>query len=164
MIQRIQSIYLLVVLILSMVTLLSPVMELASADAYYELSVRGLERSTAASALIAGGEEELAGVVEHAWMLTLISAIIPLITLITIWLYKHRQLQIRLTVFNSLLMLGYYGMYAFYLYYFKEKYAADAVHPLLPAVFPLVCIVLNVLAIRGIAKDDALVKSYERLR
>ena len=102
--------------------------------------------------------------VEHAWMLTLISAIIPFITLITIWLYKHRQLQIRLTVFNSLLMLGYYGMYAFYLYYFKEKYAADAVHPLLPAVFPLVCIVLNVLAIRGIAKDDALVKSYERLR
>lgn len=163
MIQRIQSIYLLVVLILSMVTLLSPVLELASADAYYELSVRGLERSTAASALIAGGEEQ-AGVVEHAWMLTLISAIIPFITLITIWLYKHRQLQIRLTVFNSLLMLGYYGMYAFYLYYFKEKYAADAVHPLLPAVFPLVCIVLNVLAIRGIAKDDALVKSYERLR
>ena len=146
-----------------MVTLLSPVLELASADAYYELSVRGLERSTAASALIAGGEEQ-AGVVEHAWMLTLISAIIPFITLITIWLYKHRQLQIRLTVFNSLLMLGYYGMYAFYLYYFKEKYAADAVHPLLPAVFPLVCIVLNVLAIRGIAKDDALVKSYERLR
>lgn len=163
MIQRIQSIYLLVVLILSMVTLLSPVLELASADAYYELSVRGLERSTAASALIDGGEEQ-AGVVEHAWMLTLISAIIPFITLITIWLYKHRQLQIRLTVFNSLLMLGYYGMYAFYLYYFKEKYAADAVHPLLPAVFPLVCIVLNVLAIRGIAKDDALVKSYERLR
>ena len=163
MIQRIQSIYLLVVLILSMVTLLSPVLELASADAYYELSVRGLERSTAASALIAGGEEQ-ADVVEHAWMLTLISAIIPFITLITIWLYKHRQLQIRLTVFNSLLMLGYYGMYAFYLYYFKEKYAADAVHPLLPAVFPLVCIVLNVLAIRGIAKDDALVKSYERLR
>lgn len=163
MIQRIQSIYLLVVLILSMVTLLSPVLELASADAYYELSVRGLERSTAASALISGGEEQ-AGVVEHAWMLTLISAIIPLVTLITIWLYKHRQLQIRLTVFNSLLMLGYYGMYAFYLYYFKEKYAADAVHPLLPAVFPLVCIVLNVLAIRGIAKDDALVKSYERLR
>ncbi len=159
----------LIVFILSMVTLLSPVMELASDSSYYRLTVSGLEERVAESAV--AGEvpaEEREGrhteTVDHAWMLVVMSAIIPLITLVTIWLYKHRQLQIRLTVFNSLLMLGYYGMFFLYLYYFKGRYEAEAVHVLLPAIFPLVCIVLNILAIRGIAKDDALVKSYERLR
>lgn len=154
MIQRIQTIYLLLVVILTSVTLFSPIMEFATDSTSYVLSFKGIQMATAEGYKTIG----------HAWMLTLISAIIPIIAFATIWLYKYRQLQIRLTVFNSLLMLGYYGMFFFFRYFYTEKYAADACVILWPVIFPFISIILNYLAIRGIAKDDAIVKSYDRLR
>lgn len=93
----------------------------------------------------------------------IITAVIALLALGTIFCFNNRTLQVRVSIFNMLLMLGWYVM------------AAYVTHNDLGAIFwngemkivltfPLISIILDYLAIRGILKDDALVKSYDRLR
>ncbi len=154
MLQRIQTLYLLAVMILTGLNIFFPINYFTGGEVVYTLTISGLEKISAQN-----GVE----VVERAWTLSIILLVIPLITLLTINLYKRRMLQIRLTIFNSLLMIGYYGLFFYFRYYFAEKYAAEPTFEW-TITLPLICIILNYLAIRSIGKDEALVKSLERLR
>jgi uncharacterized membrane protein len=101
--------------------------------------------------------------VENVWALTALSALIPAVSLISIFLFKKRVLQIRLTFFNIVLMAGYYGLLFIYLWIAGERYHAEWFLSIVTA-FPLVNIVLSFLVIRAIGKDEALIKSLNRLR
>lgn len=155
MIQRIQSFYLLVVVVLSTITLFSPVagLQQESTAMIYELNFRGL------FALETGGHIFVA----NTWVMTAISVLIPLIAFITLFLFKKRMLQIRLTIFNLVLMAGYYGLLFIYLWQYGKSLEAKLFLEVVSA-FPLVNIVLSVLALRAIGKDEALIKSLNRLR
>lgn len=155
MIQRIQSLYLLVVVVLSTITLFSPVagLQQESTAMIYELNFRGL------FALEEGGHIFVA----NTWVMTAISVLIPLIAFITLFLFKKRMLQIRLTIFNLVLMAGYYGLLFIYLWQYGKSLEAKLFLEVVSA-FPLVNIVLSVLALRAIGKDEALIKSLNRLR
>lgn len=155
MIQRIQSLYLLVVVVLSTITLFSPVagLQQESTAMIYELNFRGL------FALEADGPIFVA----NTWVMTAISVLIPLIAFITIFLFKKRMLQIRLVIFNLVLMAGYYGLLFIYLWQYGKSLEAKLFLEVVSA-FPLVNIVLSVLALRAIGKDEALIKSLNRLR
>ena len=70
----------------------------------------------------------------------------------------------RICMFNILLMFGLVGLIWFYTKYTMNKYdGIDSVF-LWPIVVPFISIILTYLALKGIQKDDALVKSYERIR
>ncbi len=155
MIQRIQTLYLLIVVILSSVTLFSPLVEFFdSATAIsYVMNYKGIYQIQETGNLFRN----------DVWMLTLLSAIIPLITLATIFLFKNRILQLRLTFFNTVLMAGWYAMLFIYIWFAKANLNADWTLEIVTA-FPLINIILNLLAIRGIGKDEALVKSLNRIR
>jgi len=60
-------------------------------------------------------------------------------------------------------MAGYYGMLFMYLFFAQAKLEAKWFLEITSA-FPLICFVLAFLAMRGIAKDEALVKSLNRIR
>lgn len=155
MIQRIQTLYLLLVTVLSSITLISPVAGLQNLQTatIYELSYLGLmQLSDAGSNLMA-----------NTWMLTAIMAIIPVLSFITIFLFKKRLLQIRLIIFNVVLLAGYYGLLFIYLWQFGKSLEAKMFLEVVSA-FPLINIVLSFLAIRFIAKDEALIKSLNRIR
>jgi len=94
----------------------------------------------------------------------IITAVIALLSLGTIFCFNNRTLQIRVTIFNMLLMLGWYAMAAFLVW--KSGYATtdNELDLSIVVVFPIISIILDYLAIRGILKDEALVKSYDRLR
>ena len=93
----------------------------------------------------------------------IITSVIALLALGTIFCFNNRTLQVRVSIFNMVLMLGWYAMAAFVTY--KDLgtifWSGDMKIVL---TFPLISIILDYLAIRGILKDDALVKSYDRLR
>ena len=76
--------------------------------------------------------------------------------------------QLRLVIFNTILLVGYVGAYAFIVWFYLQQLAAahiDASFELaLAVVWPVVCIILNCMAIRGIRKDEALVRSLDRIR
>ena len=113
-----------------------------------------------ATAMIGQGGE---GVMRATHFPTIIIQIIAYtITLITIFLYKKRMLQIRLCVFNCVLLLGYQGYVIWKVYLLSQ--IATAMQLSVTLVAPLLAAILTFLALRGIAKDEALVRSLDRLR
>ena len=82
-----------------------------------------------------------------------------IINIITIAMYRHRILQMRLCIYNILVLLGYQGWIA-YLFFTREEGVAFSI----TAVFPIVAAILTFIAMRYIARDEALVQSINSLR
>ncbi len=150
MIQRIQTLYLLAIVALGIALIWLPVIQLVTPENAAELQIWEL------SAL---GGVPLQGL----WGLLVTTALIPLLALIDIFLYKKRLLQARLNIFLALLCLGYYGVLAIYIWQAKLALGVDW-HILPWASFPLVCFVLTLMATRRILKDEALVRAADRIR
>ncbi len=155
MIQRIQTLYLLLAAVLMSLTLFLPL-----ATIWY-------------------GSEEL---VVKAWFadgtvgfkaplplyLGIILSVATALPFVTIFLYKKRMAQIRLCVSEIVLLLGSAAFIALYCYRMCDV-LAELMQDLnftlgFAALMPVVAIIPMVLAIRGIAKDEALVRSLDRIR
>jgi hypothetical protein len=152
MIQRIQSVYLLVVTILLASVFAYPYAELLSSGGQlFIFNFNGLSI-----------ESE-----EGMYLLTIppmiLLAIITLVSFVTIFLYKKRVLQMRLNSFNIILMLGYMGLNYYYIHNFSRQ-LEGVVSYQITALFPFVAAVMTYLAIRSIGKDEALIRSMDRIR
>lgn len=97
------------------------------------------------------------------WGMFAILLLSAIISFATIFLYKNRILQIRMTVFNSIILIGYYLTFIVFMLVLQKRLDADF-HLSLGLCLPLIAIVLNYLAIRAIGKDEVLVKAVDRLR
>jgi hypothetical protein len=95
------------------------------------------------------------------WALFVILLIVAVLAFVTIFLFKKRMLQIRLTIFSSVVLIGYYLALAALIFMTAED---TNFTPSWTICLPFIGIVLNWLAIRGIGADEALVKAYDRLR
>ena len=149
MIQRIQSVYLLVVTILMIICMCSPVGSIIAST--QEISEFGNLCIT-----LPDGTKDYA-----TWALFTILLVASILSFGTIFLFKKRMLQIRLTIFNSILLIGYYLTLVAYIFMLAEDTTFSASWTI---CLPFVAIILNWLAIRGIGADEALVKAYDRLR
>jgi len=139
MIQRIQSLYILIVIILQSVLL-------SSNFAKY-IDPTGVE-------VICKTRDFLTMAI-----LTLITALVPAISL---FLYKKRMLQIRFNIFNAILLAALQG---FVIYYIMKFYGNVPTFKFsIPSVFPLISIIFTILAIRNILRDELLIKSLNRIR
>lgn len=155
MIQRIQSLYLLMVVVLSTITFFMPLVSFVN-------SVEALEYSMNYKGIFL--VQETGNVFQgDVWTLTVLSALIPLITLVSLFAFKNRVLQLRLSFFNMVLMAGWYVLLFISIWFAKSLYQADWTLELVTA-FPLINIILTLLAVRAIGKDEALIKSLNRIR
>ena len=150
MIQRIQTLYLLAVVALGVALIWLPVVQFVTPE---EASVLQIWELTA-----------LGGVpIQGVWGLLVTTLLIPVLALIDIFLYNKRLLQARLNIFTVMLCLGYYGVLAIYIW--QAKLALGVEWHILPcASFPLICLVLTLMATRRILKDEALVRAADRIR
>lgn len=155
MIQRIQTIYLLAIVILSGITVFSPLADLINKpdNLIYLVDLKGISLIKATGNIIES----------TIWGLTSVSAVVPVLALITLFSYKNRAKQIRLTVINMLFMLCFYIFLVIYLLPACVRLHADW-HLRLATVLPLVNLILSYLAFGAIGKDEKLVKSLDRLR
>ncbi len=156
MIQRIQTLYLVIALVCM--------------SLFYFISFGSIEVQTEAgitdvSLGLYGADFTVGGEIEHYSTLPLLILLsfVVLTIVFTILLYRHRILQIRMCIFNSILALGCSGLAFFYLYQCASKYGADYSTNIL-VVLPIVAAILMILALRDIAKDEALVRSIDRIR
>ena len=149
MIQRIQSVYLLVVTILMVVCMCSPVGSIIAST--QEISEFGNLCIT-----LPDGTKDYA-----PWALFVILLVVALLSFGTIFLFKKRMLQIRLTIFSSVVLIGYYMALVAYIFMLADEASFS---PSWTICLPFVALILNWLAIRGIGADEALVKAYDRLR
>lgn len=149
MIQRIQSVYLLVVAILMIICLCNPVGSIIAAD-------NQISEFTNLFIAMPDGSKSY-----DPWALFTILLIVAIVAFVTIFLFKKRMLQIRLTIFSSVLLIGYYMALVAFIFMLAEDTTFSASWTI---CLPLVGIILNWLAIRGIGADEALVRAYDRLR
>lgn len=154
MIQRIQTVYLLIIVALMIATLFLPLTVLQVGESLCSFDASGI------STMLTDQPELL----YPTWGLFALTAIIALISLITIFLYRKRILQIRLCIFNAILMLGFYGLYAFYVWTVSKDLGDVDITGKIALTFPFISLILNYLAIRNIGTDEALVRSLDRLR
>lgn len=81
------------------------------------------------------------------------------LSFITLFLWKNRMLQMRICVYNMLILLGYQG-WIVYLFFQRPENTAFSI----TAVFPVVAGILVFLAFRFIGRDEAIVQSMNSLR
>jgi hypothetical protein len=151
MIQRIQTVYLLLITALTIALFFLPMAVIQADNTFYSFDVSGLTPIN---------QTELD---YSTWGLMVWAVIISLIAIVSVFLYKKRVLQIRLCVFNAILLIGFYGLFAFFVWnrfawadiHFKVQFALS---------FPLISLILDYLAIRNIGADEMLVRSLDRLR
>lgn len=149
MIQRIQTVYLLLVVGLLLTSMFAPLGYFVDANGIaYKFTPLGVEMKDA---------------FHYTWGMLAILVLAAIISSATIFLYKNRVLQLRMTVFNSIILVGYYLV--FFAFYFALKDDLDAYYRINWALcLPLIGIIFNYLAIRAIGRDEVLVKAADRLR
>ncbi len=155
MLQRIQTVYLLLIVVLSCITFYLPTVDLINIKSalHYIIDFKGVY-------LV-----QLKGNVfdSTAWGLTSVSSVVPIIALYTIFQYKNRVKQIRLSVINMLFMIGFYAVMFINIWLISGRLNTEW-HLRFVTVLPIACMILNYLAIGSIGKDEALVKSTDRIR
>ncbi|MBQ3781591.1 MAG: DUF4293 domain-containing protein [Bacteroidaceae bacterium] len=158
MIQRIQTVYLALTALLCGVSLCSTIGRFANETDIVASFTNFVFRPAEESSL------DLIG----PWPFGVLLIVILLLNVMSIFLFNYRMRQLRLVVFSTILLVGYLAAYAFIVWFYLQQlaHANVAAHYELAhgAIYPLVCIILNVLAIRGIRKDEALVRSLDRIR
>ena len=152
MIQRIQSVYLLLVAILLVVALCLPVGQFIGPDGIAAHIFKPL------------GVTLADGNFQSTWGLFGILLLSAIIALCTIFLFRNRMLQVRMTVFGSLLLIGYYIAFFAFMFILKNDLNAMAFQLGWALCLPAVCIILNYLAFRAIYRDELMVKAADRLR
>ena len=161
MIQRIQTLYLLAVVALGIALIWLPVVQLVTPEEAAELHIYNL--SSVGMEEITNHQSPITNSLQGLWGLLVTTILIPVLALVDIFLYKKRILQARLNIFSVLLCLGYYGVLAIYIWLANMTLGTDW-HILPWAAFPLVCMVLTLMATRAILKDEALVRAADRIR
>ncbi len=152
MIQRIQTVYLLAVVVLLIICMCSHVAAYIGSDGSISpftnlgIDVANVGRETS------------------CWGMFAILLLSALVAAATIFLFKNRILQIRMTVFNIILLIGYYATFIAFIVAYNGKLPESTFQLRIAACLPFIAIVLNYLAIRAIGKDEVMVKAADRLR
>jgi len=147
MIQRIQTVYILLAGVLTATLYKLKLADLSVNNELMEFFAKGIFK----------GED----IVYNGLPLMVLIGIIAVLHFAGLFLYKKRILQIRILVFSIILLLGLFGLF-FYFTYMGFEGAKVAFK--IPVAFPLIAVILDWLAIRAIGKDEALIRSLNRIR
>ena len=174
MIQRIQTLYLLAAALSCIACLCLPVGQLVDASGetvgtLYNLWVH-IPYKPDLGALVQEGTAEpvLAEVAEGQhlftpWALFALLVLTATGLIFDIFLYRTRLVQSRLAMLCCILLVGWYAVYVAFAYLLGERFDADFA-PTPWAAHPAVACICSYLAFRAILKDEALVRSLDRLR
>ena len=173
MIQRIQTVYLALAALLCIACLCLPVGTFTDAAgepcaAMYNLWLHIPAPIGSTLTTLSDGAPVLAADAagEHVftpWALFALLVLTATGLILDIFLYRQRLVQSRLALLGSILMAGWYVLYAAFAYLIPRD--TDAQFHLTPwAAFPALAGILAYLAFRAILKDEMLVRSLDRLR
>lgn len=151
MIQRIQTLYLLLVTALLTITIFIPVGSFIDTNGQtYNFTPLNITLPSA-------------GLNYTPWGQLAILILGAMIAFATIFLFKNRKLQMRMCVFNSLIIAGYYLVYLMFILMTKGTSNVSFQFSF-GLCLPVISLILTYLAFRSIRKDDAMVKAADRIR
>lgn len=154
MIQRIQSLYLLISSLLLSVSLFAPYMSFEHPQTEILLTAWSISDTT----------EGL--LQESQSLLSLSIAVIStaVLSMVVIFLFKNRTLQMRLIRYAVMLKIAILAAIAFFSYMITALDEKIVLHLEISILFVLIAIVVDVLAYMAVKKDDNLVRSIDRIR
>ncbi len=153
MIQRIQSLYLFAAVVLLLLALFMPWVSFFGQEGEL-FQIRAFE----VEQMLGRGEQSF-----PFWALGVLLIIAAALSFVCLFLFKNRSLQSRFCVFNTILLIGFYLVFLFLVVYVRKSLDASlGIH--FGTALPLIALILNLMALRAIIKDEALVQSYHRLR
>lgn len=150
MLQRIQTVYLLLASICMVVSLLTYLAIFSFDGEIVRFEAMGFYMNQE--------------IIFSTWGLFIVGNISAILSVIIVFLYNKRMLQIRLAAMNIFIILGYYGLIAFYILKRNPELNSVFENIGIGIIMPFVAIVLTYLAIRKIGADEALVRSLNRIR
>lgn len=147
MIQRIQTVFLFLSAVFAGILFFVPVASFNLGNEVVNLSIFG------------------AGDHANALLLLILAILMLVVPFVTIFLYKKRELQLKLSSLNVFLNALFCGfIFLFYVDKVQGILSAETVTYAFGTYIPLVNMVLSILAMRWIKKDIELIKSIDRLR
>jgi hypothetical protein len=155
MIQRIQSLYLLLTSLASILFLKGAFLTFFdNSGTAIKITFSGIVKYPSNSDPVKTGE---------AWPVMTLALLIPVLSLIIIFLYKNRFIQMLFARILILLISVLIGTCLVYTYIIISKFEAEFAS-WYKLIIPFIQLILSLLAYKCIKKDDDLVKSYDRLR
>lgn len=161
MLQRIQTVYMLAGVIAILMLFLFPLAVYESPEAIFKLNAFGLTSVTPEMPLDV-----------MQWGLLLLLLIMLVLPLATIFMYKKHKRQLRMLIYAAVLDVLFYGFF----YFFQMDACVDVILPmlaekkiesssgLLPILMPALAVFCNIMAMKGVYYDMALLASADRLR
>ncbi len=154
MIQRIQTIYYGLATIMMTCGIFLPLIRFIGENGQlYQLRTWGI---------IAIGKETPM-VVLNTIPLLILFLVVFFLLLVAVFSFRKRLIQMRLSIFSIVLMVGSLALFYFYRRQGMIQLNADAYFTPY-AVLPIVSSILTYLAFRGVKKDEELIRSYDRIR
>lgn len=153
MVQRIQTIYLLITAILMAVTVFSPLANFMMENTdngfiYYTWAVESLDGN----------------IFSRTWGVIVFTVLCAVLPFLNIFLFKNRKLQIKIGNVTSLLILFLYvtiGVYAFSIMGENGLVLSNVKYGI---ILPVIALIFNTMGVLQIRKDEKLVQSLNRIR
>ena len=164
MIQRIQTLFLLGVIVCMALVIIFPLWEKTDPGAGLKISLDAFNwkefRQDASSP-----EVWILNTTKQVYYLAGLSALACIIALYSIFNYKNRTLQMKLGALNAFLMMAFIATATYFIYQ-GENNMQTGLRGIFQVGFflPLGAMILNSLANRFIKKDEDLVRSVDRIR
>ncbi len=147
MIQRIQTVFLFLSAVFAGILFFVPVALFNVGNEVLKLSVFGVENHA------------------NALLLLILAILMLAVPFVTIFMFKKRELQLKLSSLNVFLNALFCGLiFLFYVDKIQENLSAETITYAFGTYIPLINMVLSILAMRWIKKDIELIKSVDRLR
>ena len=155
MIQRIQSLYLLLTSLLAGLFLSGTFLKFFNkSGSEFNVNYRGLWESGAA------GDPQI---INSLMPIPAIMILIIIVSVTAIFLFKKRRIQIKLAGAVMLLAIFSIGLMLYGIFLVTREYQVGIV-PVYRMFIPVLILIFGILAYAGIRKDENLVKSLDRLR
>lgn len=147
MLQRLQSLYLLVAIVPYVLLFFFPIAEYSTQDVVNTFSLMGITNGNSNSTV----------------PLIIVVCLLALSCLVTIFLFKKRPLQIKITAITLLVHMGFIAAVFYSADFIANKLGTEATYKagMYIALIPILFIVL---AHRAIRKDEKMVNNTDRLR
>ncbi|AQG81612.1 DUF4293 domain-containing protein [Spirosoma montaniterrae] len=157
MIQRVQTIFLFLIVVAMGVALSLPLWEKIGTQASETAQLTALQYSE---------KQGITTLVTSVWYLGLLVALVALSSLYAISQYRNRLTQTALCAVNALLLTGVMGIILYRTLYAGKAYGnPDDQGTFLPGFYAIIAaLVCNALANRFIRRDEKLVRGSDRIR
>lgn len=151
MIQRIQTLFLLISGVLMALMPFVDLTKVITPEMMYTMDGMGFSDS-------------LGELSQPTWILFALGAAVALLSFVAIFMYKNRVAQARVTMFNLILKLGYLVLVVLIARQFTHNHPGASMHVTIWLALPAIAAIFDYLAHRNIMVDERLVRTMDRLR